>query len=127
MEHQQIKPMFDVKQTIEDLANSINYLREHGWTQGKNFNLRGDCCAWGAVIASVEGVGAGLNRMAEAQVERTSNVARAFYRFHQVDIVAYNDAEGRTKDQVIRALEATLDALSENPTVLTAKIKEISV
>lgn len=114
--------MFDVDTTIKDLEKTISVMGEHPWTQGKNFgrsllgSTRMSCCAWGAVLlaTSEDGHEAG-------QMDRASSVARVFYRQHSEDIVAYNDAEGRTRDQVIQALQATLDTLKTRPSLLTAK------
>lgn len=109
--------MFDVQQTIADLEASIAYLREHDWIQGRNFNRHGGCCAWGAVLMATEDIGRVID-----DASRSADVARAFYRANEsMELAQYNDADGRTKEEVIAKLTETLAKLKANPSVLTAK------
>lgn len=116
MNHVQIKPMFDVNQTIEDLTKTIEHLRQARWIQGRNFDRAGGCCTWGAIMHVTHD-----SRDLNGSLERSANVGRAFYRAVNEDIVSYNDAEGRTKDQVVRTLETVLAELKADPSILTAK------
>lgn len=114
--------MFNVQQTIVDLEATIDHLNQTGWVQGKNFSGRGDCCCWGAMIYAVSG-----RRIATAEesIDRTADMGRAFKRVIGTDVVTFNDTEGRTKAQVLKALRDTLDRLKADPSVLTGK-KETS-
>lgn len=108
-----IRTFIDPAQTIQDLADAIDYLHTHGWTQGYDFDGKGACCAFGAI----RGVTGDDNPQFVSEVtrDRCSNAARAFYRFFGVDITTYNDAEGRTKAQMIRALQSVIDMLRKDP------------
>lgn len=110
--------MFNVPQTIEDLQATIKHLNNTGWVQGKNFNSKGDCCCWGAMIYAVSG-----RRVAtvEESIDRTADMGRAFKRVIGEDVVSYNDRDGRTKADVIQALEETLAKLTADPSILTAR------
>lgn len=110
--------MFNVQQTITDLEATIAHLRGVGWVQGKNFNSKGDCCCWGAMIYAVSGRHIAS---AEESLDRTADMGRAFKRVMGEDVVTYNDTDGRTKEQVIAALEDTLAKLKADPSVLTAR------
>lgn len=109
--------MFDVQQTIKDLEDSITYLREHSWIQGRNFDRWGGCCAWGAVLMATDDV----TKYSMGEQVRSANLGRAFYRTEHEDLMRFNDEPGRTKDEVIAALQRTLDALKAKPSILTAK------
>jgi hypothetical protein len=112
--------MFNVQQTIDDLSKAIDHLRETPWIQGRLFSSSGACCAWGAVVYATASASS-RSSAHEDNIARSANVGRAFYRAIGTDLVAYNDAEGRTKDQVIRTMETVLSALKADPSILTAK------
>lgn len=109
--------MFDVQQTIKDLSDAIEHLRESEWLQGRNFNRRGGCDAWGSIMWACSQDTA----VAQQSLDRAANVGRAFYRFIGTDISVYNDTDGRTKHEVVRTLETLLAALKADPSILTAK------
>lgn len=97
-------------QTVQDLRDAADYMREHPWVTHMHFDGQGGCCAFGALI-TVTG-----DRMDDLyRRERSSNAARAFYRVMGTDVATYNDTESRTKEQVIRALETVADALEKDP------------
>jgi hypothetical protein len=106
-------PFIDPRQTIQDLENAVEYLITHGWAQGYDFDGKGNVCAFGAI----RGVTGDDNPqfVSEQTRDRCSNAGRAFYRFMGQDIVTWNDMEGRTKHEVIRALETVANALKEDP------------
>lgn len=109
-----LSPTFiDPAQTIQDLTDAVDYLHTHGWVQGYDFDGKGGCCAFGAI----RGVTGDDNPqfVSELTRERCSNAGRAFYRVMGEDIVTWNDVEGRTKFEVIRALETVANALREDP------------
>lgn len=103
----------DAQETIQDLRNAIDYLKTHGWIQGYDFDDEGGCCAFGAIRAVVGDDNRAFT--CEQARNRASNAARAFYRVTGTDMASYNDTLGRTKDQVINALEIVADALEKDP------------
>jgi len=127
--------MLDVQQTIEDTKAAVEILKTHGWGQGQDYSpLTGCYCAYGAVRTAAGGLVitndgrecnldvAGLHPMGSSEQtealrrrNRASNVGRAFYRIIGQDIVHYNDTDGRTKEQVIRALETVAAELGKDP------------
>lgn len=102
--------LINPQQTIKDLRDTADYMREHPWLQGRNFDDLGGCCAFGAMIKVT-----GEDRYGIHDWDRTSNACRAFYRAMSIDLTSYNDTEGRTKNQVIRALETVADTLEKDP------------
>lgn len=111
--------MFNVKQTLKDLESTIDELANRDWLQGRNFDRKGGCCAWGAVMIATHPVKENPVSLS-SQIDRGADVARTFYRVHGLDVVSFNDAEGRTKDQVLQALRKALEALKADPAILTA-------
>lgn len=109
--------MFNVQQTTKDLQAAIDHLHQVGWVQGRNFDRVGNCCAWGAMIY----VTSGGRDAAMDSIDRCADMGRTFKQAMGVDVVNYNDADGRTKDQVIAALEETLAKLKADPSILTAR------
>ena len=127
----------EVDQTITDLTRAIEILKESPWDQGQDF--REDTlalCAYGAVRVATGGLVLDKTKpyghhnadvtsrytsgsmdfiAARGLRDRASNVCRAFKRIMGDDIVKYNDAENRTKDQVIRAMETVLAELKKDP------------
>lgn len=100
-------------QTITDLRNAIDYMNTHGWIQGYDFDGKGGCCAFGAIRGVVGDDNPKF--VSEQTRDRAANAGRAFYRVMGTDIVTYNDKEGRTLSQVIRAFETVIDALEQDP------------
>jgi hypothetical protein len=100
-------------QTIADLGNAIEYLDTHGWTQGLDFDGKGGCCAFGAVRGAVGDDNSEFTSVLTR--DRCSNVARAFYRVIGVEMTTFNDMQGRTKAQVINAMQTVIQALREDP------------
>lgn len=128
-----IKPFLDPAQTITDLRNAVTWINEHPWGQGDDYDATTGCfCAYGAIRAAIgaivitDGHYRTFDSFASAQTDedqekvrdlrdRASNCARAFYRIIGTELTSYNDTDGRTKDQVIRAMEVVVAALEENP------------
>lgn len=109
--------MFNVQQTTVDLQAAIDHLRQVSWLQGRNFDRAGNCCAWGAMIY----VTSGHDGDSGESIDRCADMGRTFKRAMGDDVVTYNDADGRTKEQVIAALEETLAKLKADPSILTAR------
>lgn len=121
----------DPAQTITDLRNAVAWMNEHPWGQAEDYVPSTGCfCAYGSIRAAVGGLvlrdGHYRSYDSFASFEstpeevrslrdRSSNCARAFYRIIGTELTIYNDTEGRTKDQVIRALETVISTLEENP------------
>lgn len=132
-----MEPFLNPAQTVTDLREAVAYLKEHPWGQGEDYDQdTGEVCAHGAIrivvgglvldpqapygcrsmdIASLFFYGSQQQAQAIRRRDRTSNAARAFYRVIGSDIAKYNDCEGRTKEQMIRALETVANALEEDP------------
>lgn len=110
-------------QVIDDLKATIDVLNTKHWVQGSMFSYNrsivtepitpehiSGCCAFGAmVIATGEAEGSLFDR------DRSSMTSRAFYRVMGVDITNYNDSPGRTKQQMINALNHVITKIEENP------------
>lgn len=128
-------------QTVTDLRKAVEVLNANVWDQGQDY--REDTrafCAFGAVRYAIGGLvldperkcgfrsmdnpslvgvryGVESPEVAQALVlrDRASNAARAFYRVIGTEMSQYNDVEGRTKDQMIRALETVASSIEEDP------------
>lgn len=109
-------------QVIDDLKATIDILNTKAWIQGETFAYNGipagpilpehvtGCCTFGAmIIATGEAEGSIYDR------DRSSMAARAFYRVMGVDITNYNDSPGRTRQQMINALNHVITKIEENP------------
>jgi hypothetical protein len=127
--------MLDVQQTIEDTRAAARFLETHEWGQAQDYNPTTQAyCAFGAIRAVIGGLvisDAGMpvsrdfasllplgsdERAAAMHLrDRAANVGRAFYRIMGDDIVTYNDSYGRTKEQVMRAMEAVAAELEKDP------------
>lgn len=136
-----MEPFLNPAQTIEDLRNAANLLRNNPWDQGQNYRHdTGAYCAFGAIRVTVGGLiidpaePYGYRSIDETHVakmllgedsdqyrqavrlrDRASNACRAFYRVIGVDLVIYNDTEGRTKEQMARALETVAASIEQDP------------
>lgn len=108
--------MFNVQQTTADIEALIDYMREHRWIQGRNFDRAGACCAWGGALVVTDDLGKPL-----LEQGRSADINRVFYRAVGTHLMEYNDATGRTKDQVITKLQEVLAAFRADPSLLTAR------
>lgn len=99
-------------QTVTDLRKAVEILEAGHWTQGYDFDGHGGMCAFGAIRKAV---GDDLPTCSSHTRDRASNAGRAFYRIIGADIVTYNDVEGRTKSQMIRAMQTVASAIEEDP------------
>lgn len=97
-------------QTITDLRTAADVLDEHGWAQHAAVTKDGRLCAWRAVRVAVgEPVGSVLSaRLAP----RRNRALEALYRHlgHR-GIIDWNDALGRTEDEVKATLRGVADKL----------------
>lgn len=107
-----MEPFLNPAQTVTDLRKAVEILEAGHWTQGYDFDGHGGMCAFGAIRKAV---GDDLPTCSSHTRDRASNAGRAFYRVVGADIVTYNDVEGRTKHQMIRAMEHVAAAIEENP------------
>lgn len=109
-----VRSFINPEQTIQDLTDAVELL-ESGtvtWIQGYDSDGKGGRCAFGAIRSVVgdDGINCGDETM-----ERAANAGRAFYRVIGEDLVTYNDKAGRTKDQVVRAIQTVIDTLRKDP------------
>jgi hypothetical protein len=107
-----MEPFLNPAQTIADLRKAADILAMGTWIQGYDFDGKGGMCAFGAIRKAV---GDDLIICSTQTRDRVSNAARAFYRFFGEDITAYNDTDGRTKEQMIRAMQTVAAAVQEDP------------
>lgn len=90
------------------LRAAARYIEEHGWTQGTFQDETGAVCATGAVNAVLHGDPLGYD------VQRVDLKIRVFRelelrteeQFGEGSIVDFNDAEGRTVDEVLAVFRA---------------------
>jgi len=99
-------PFINPAQTVQDLRNAVEYLLEHPWIQGWNFDDRGGCCAYGAILVATGD---------PIKDDRAASAARAFYRVIGRDVALFNDTPERTKDEVIAALVTVADTIERDP------------
>ena len=104
-----MEPFLNPEQTVADLRNAADILAMSQWSQGN------DETGIDAFEAIRQAVGDTLISRSTATRDRASNASRAFYRVIGADIVTYNDVEGRTKQQMIRAMQTTASAIEEDP------------
>jgi hypothetical protein len=92
------------------LRAAAHIIRERGWTQRSYENMAGQVCLYGAVYTAMYGnasgttpPGVGIDVRLEGRVVDIlyARVATAGYR----SPVSFNDAPGRTAEQVIAILE----------------------
>jgi len=90
-----VDPKWEVKfKASEVLRNAAQYLETHGWCQHA-MQYKGRVCLFGAIRA--------VNRCSELSVElEITNRLRKTIRHTQV--TSWNDATGRTKQEVIDVL-----------------------
>jgi hypothetical protein len=98
-------------QTAADLRAAADVLRRDGWTQGA-YHCEGSHCAVGAIEMST---GVWVKGQYRNYAEpRVTEAWRALMKHLGHDepnaIFAFNDAPGRTADEVIAALEAAAQA-----------------
>ena len=88
--------------TTEVIAKAIDYFKDHGWCQGMAV-YGGNRCLWGALRDAVRWGSPDMLKIVCRRVAVANDMPGE-------DIAAWNDAAGRTKQQVIEALENALGA-----------------
>lgn len=88
----------------EVLLKASEYLTLHGWVQHKMGHLGGPCCLVGALI-SVDPYGEAREE-AQQKIRRLLGIKANAENRHLRCLVNWNDAPGRTADEVIAALRA---------------------
>lgn len=89
------------------------YIQEHGWLQGLTYGRNGAVCIFGAYnIVAKSPCSAQLEREVFSLIRNTLDVNEPTNNLPTsktttFGIVTWNDQNGRTKDDVIRLLEAT--------------------
>ena len=85
----------------EVLLAAADHIEAHGWTQGKWGHAGEPCCAEGAIVAVLEGRGTGVfGPLWEAACDAKQLLRNVL----PTQITSWNDAPGRTRDEVVRAL-----------------------
>jgi hypothetical protein len=104
----------EVAQAVLDLS-AVAKLFENdymAWVQGRNFNYPTDppgCCAFGGLMH----VTGERDYQLSAWGSRVTIASCVFSEMRGVSIVGFNDAEDRTKEQVIKALRDVAKELKE--------------
>ena len=83
--------------TGEALQRAANLIREHGWTQDDYVGTNGRLCAWQAIFLAT------APRSMDAALQSVHR--ELLLRGWQHGIIAWNDADGRTVDEVLELLE----------------------
>lgn len=105
------------EQTAKDLRDCADLIEKNGWTQGEFYKeVEGveppDCpvCSIGAIFTVVEGnpVGGGGEW---ASIQRAMAAKTAMYRQVDDNVIVWNDAPGRTAEEVISAFRACADEI----------------
>ncbi len=92
---------------LKSLRGAKAHIRKFGWTQRLYGDKKSSCCAVGAMV-----VGAGLRPKDICPVE-LPDVENAFKKANGFTgtVESWNDQYGRTKAQVIAALDKTIAAV----------------
>lgn len=116
----------------KSLANVLRHaalvIEERGWTTGEPVSPTGKVCAWGGIRVAVYGDGP-ADDPADIDVEAAATAVLAgFVRTYQPTlhdesdgirdigaVAAFNDAAGRTAEEVTAALRAAADAWDAVP------------
>lgn len=123
-------PVADPVTTARTLRGAARYLARHGWCQGSYYDQTATCftpaaCVVGAIAIVCYGgpVDApALHYTApgfDAFEAAVSCLDGYLFLLHGSDVYSFNDADGRTADQVVGALREVAD-LIDPPTVVHA-------
>ena len=98
------KPEVELEPWRVVLLEAAQYIREHGWCQGTISTDDGRVCAIGALSAAYEAAfhHRGCEIATTAMEHLDATLAR---KGHLPDIVKFNDAPGRTAEDVALAME----------------------
>jgi hypothetical protein len=90
-------------QVADVLDDAADLLEREGWIQHASYSLDGGACSVGAVAAVVS-----RKHLPVVMEDAATNAVQDYldYRYDDADIVAWNDAPGRTKQQVLDAFRA---------------------
>lgn len=96
--------------TTKEILQKARALVEAGWMQGASFDAKSGCyCASGAICAA-----ANLSEIVFICENRTCTEARSKFatsnKLAGIGIVPWNDAPGRTKDEVLAAFDKAIEA-----------------
>ena len=83
--------------TGEALQRAANLIREHGWIQDDYVGINGRVCAWQAIFLAT------APKSMDSALEAVNT--RLSLRGWPHGIIAWNDADGRTKEDVLELLE----------------------
>ncbi len=92
-------PKWDEKVEVEldaisrNLLRAVDYIQQHGWCQGEAFGPNGTVCMLGA-----------LDKTRGHAITYLKAIDRLIPLIGGIPINRWNDAEGRTKDEVITKL-----------------------
>jgi hypothetical protein len=81
-----------VDEVGRQLINAADYIEKHGWCQNTYWDEQGRVCALGAI------------RRANALTRDANDAAFKMLRFLDGSVHGWNDAPGRTKEEVVAVL-----------------------
>jgi hypothetical protein len=103
-------PKYDLDETGHVLWKAAEYLEEYGWIQGTGFSdrylTRPAACAMGAIEMAANASTKSYDLLWVSAMDRMQNY------LHGERIHSWNDAEGRTKEEVIDTLRQAATAQS---------------
>lgn len=94
----------------QDLRAAADILKRDGWTQGAYYDDTGCHCAMGAIATALNVISTEPGDLTEAEWERWSDDVDHLAKHLGDDVDSWNDAPGRTADEVIAALHLAADA-----------------
>ncbi|MCW2900031.1 MAG: hypothetical protein JWO67_2296 [Streptosporangiaceae bacterium] len=97
-------------QVAADLRAAADVLRRDGWTQGSYHGPGGCHCALGALVVATTGEELDPDEDPEVWSVRYSGAVEVLEKYTKRHTPQWNDAPGRTADEVIAALLAAADA-----------------
>lgn len=105
------------QQVVSDLRAIANLIEKNGWTRGEFYTeVEGleppDCpvCSMGAIYTVAEGHPAGGSGE-WAAVQRVVQAKIAMDKYVSGNVISWNDAPGRTAEEVISAFRDCADAI----------------
>lgn len=94
------------------LEHGLQNIKKRGWCQEHAQNDKDEVCAWGAMRIAVDADQESPTSW--ASVYLVDDAAEYFESVNGINnIISWNDAPGRTQDEVIQAYEKTLAALDK--------------
>jgi hypothetical protein len=108
----------ELQQVVKDLRACADLIEKNGWIQGDFYQEREgvppvECpvCSVGAMYTVTGGHPSNEGVVDWAAIQRFIGAKNALWEFLPDNIIAWNDAKGRTAEEVIKAFRECADAL----------------